>query len=145
MDALRCFIGFHLFFWGSQDQWTRIELRSASQAIQSPRQGECKYIVRWSKCDTLLIVEPRRAYGHDSILRQQANTFLQGFWFADVTVGDSDTALELLLDTGSADLVLNPCLYTGGPNAVNLQNTFDITYGTTGNSAGSSSQTVMVN
>ncbi|TVY53093.1 Plasmepsin-2 [Lachnellula cervina] len=83
----------------------------------------------------------RRQSNHQD--KANANISLDGgFWFADVTVGDSDTPLELLLDTGSADLVLNPGLYTGGPTAVNLQNTFDITYGTTGNSAGSSSQTL---
>lgn len=51
--------------------------------------------------------------------------------------------MELLVDTGSADLVLNPGRYKRGAGSVDLQKNFEITYGTTtGNAAGSSSQTV---
>jgi len=53
--------------------------------------------------------------------------------------------VELLVDTGSADLVLNPGKYKRGTGSVDLRKNFEITYGTTsGNAAGSSSQTVSI-
>lgn len=73
---------------------------------------------------------------------EDTDTTFKGFWFTNISVGSSDP-LELLVDTGSADLVLNPGRYKRSSSALNLNNTFEVTYGTTtGNGAGSSSQTV---
>ncbi|KAM3074119.1 hypothetical protein ACMFMG_003059 [Clarireedia jacksonii] len=66
-----------------------------------------------------------------------------GFWFTNITVGFS-TPANLLVDTGSADLVLNPGLYKPSIQSVNLNSTFEVTYGTTtGGGAGSTSETII--
>ncbi|PQE21908.1 aspartic protease precursor protein [Rutstroemia sp. NJR-2017a BVV2] len=57
-----------------------------------------------------------------------------------------DLPANLLLDTGSADLVLNPGLYKPSSHSINLNSTFAVTYGTTtGGGAGSTSQTIIAN
>ncbi|PQE24537.1 aspartyl protease protein [Rutstroemia sp. NJR-2017a WRK4] len=68
-----------------------------------------------------------------------------GFWFTNITIGSSAPA-NLLVDTGSADLVLNPGLYKASSQSKNLNSTFAVTYGTTtGGGAGSTSQTIIAN
>ncbi|KAL9049016.1 MAG: hypothetical protein Q9162_007429 [Coniocarpon cinnabarinum] len=64
----------------------------------------------------------------------------QSFWFANFTVGASPS-LSLLIDTGSADVYLNPAIYAPSPNSKNLRKPFSITFSTT-NSDGSGTETV---
>jgi len=54
----------------------------------------------------------------------------QGFWFSNFTIGDSPN-LEILIDTGSTDALLNPGIYKPGPNSINTNTTFNLTFLTT--------------
>jgi len=54
----------------------------------------------------------------------------EGFWFGEFTVGGSFN-LSMMIDTGSADVIVNPGLYTPGAASKNLNQTFVGTYGTT--------------
>ncbi|RFU79618.1 aspartic protease precursor [Trichoderma arundinaceum] len=54
----------------------------------------------------------------------------QGFWFSNFTIGGSPN-LEILIDTGSSDAMLNPGIYKPGPNSVNTNTPFRISYATT--------------
>ncbi|GFP58815.1 secreted aspartyl protease 1 [Trichoderma asperellum] len=54
----------------------------------------------------------------------------QGFWFSNFTIGGSPN-LEILIDTGSSDAILNPGIYEPGPNSVNTNTPFSISYATT--------------
>ena len=64
----------------------------------------------------------------------------QSFWFANFSIGASPS-LEILIDTGSSDVYLNPGVYKAGPNSKNLNRDFSITFATT-NSDGSGTETV---
>ncbi|KAJ5757802.1 acid protease [Penicillium nucicola] len=57
------------------------------------------------------------------------------FWFGSFDVGRTKN-LTLLIDTGSADVILNSGLYKKGPHAVDTNQTFENHYGST-NSDGS--------
>ncbi|KAM0458576.1 hypothetical protein ACHAPV_005968 [Trichoderma viride] len=63
----------------------------------------------------------------------------QGFWFSNFTIGGSSN-LEILIDTGSSDAMLNPGVYKPGPKSVNTNTPFSISYATT-NPDGSGSLT----
>lgn len=63
----------------------------------------------------------------------------QGFWFANFTVGAS-RSLELLVDTGSTDVILDYGKYRASPFSKNLHQTYSAPFGTT-NSNGSGSET----
>ncbi|KIX05814.1 uncharacterized protein Z518_03786 [Rhinocladiella mackenziei CBS 650.93] len=52
-----------------------------------------------------------------------------GFWFANVSVGDG-SSMNLLIDTGSTDVVLNPGKYKPSDASVNGNETFTLSYGT---------------
>ncbi|KAL7939310.1 aspartic peptidase domain-containing protein [Trichoderma chlorosporum] len=54
----------------------------------------------------------------------------QGFWFSNFTIGGSPN-LEILIDTGSSDAILNPGVYKPGTNSVNTKKSFSISYATT--------------
>ncbi|KHN99762.1 aspartic protease precursor [Metarhizium album ARSEF 1941] len=54
----------------------------------------------------------------------------QGFWFAHFAVGASPD-LEMLVDTGSSDVILNPGSYKPSPESVDAKRTFRISYATT--------------
>ncbi|EFY85058.1 aspartic protease precursor [Metarhizium acridum CQMa 102] len=54
----------------------------------------------------------------------------QGFWFSHFTVGASSD-LEILIDTGSSDAILNPGIYKPSPGSVNANRRFRISYATT--------------
>ncbi|KID79696.1 aspartic protease precursor, partial [Metarhizium brunneum ARSEF 3297] len=54
----------------------------------------------------------------------------QGFWFSHFTVGASPD-LEILIDTGSSDAILNPGVYKPSPGSVNANRRFRISYATT--------------
>ncbi|TQS31975.1 hypothetical protein Golomagni_07724 [Golovinomyces magnicellulatus] len=54
----------------------------------------------------------------------------QGFWFSHFTVGASPD-LEILIDTGSADAILNPGVYKPSSGSVNTGRPFHIGYATT--------------
>lgn len=62
------------------------------------------------------------------------------FWFANFTVGASPS-LSLLIDTGSADVYLNPGVYRPGSTAEDTGTPFSITFATT-NSDGSGTETL---
>ncbi|KJK77307.1 hypothetical protein H634G_07046 [Metarhizium anisopliae BRIP 53293] len=53
-----------------------------------------------------------------------------GFWFSHFTVGASPD-LEILIDTGSSDAILNPGVYKPSPGSVNANRRFRISYATT--------------
>ncbi|KAK8932726.1 Aspartic protease [Metarhizium anisopliae] len=55
---------------------------------------------------------------------------IQGFWFSHFTVGASPD-LEILIDTGSSDAILNPGVYKPSPGSVNANRRFRISYATT--------------
>ncbi|WPH02271.1 Hypothetical protein R9X50_00512700 [Acrodontium crateriforme] len=63
----------------------------------------------------------------------------QGFWFSNFTIGASKN-LEILIDTGSSDAVLNPNIYQPGPKSYDTGSTFQVGYGTT-NPDGSGTET----
>ncbi|KAG6000132.1 hypothetical protein E4U54_001537 [Claviceps lovelessii] len=54
----------------------------------------------------------------------------QGFWFSNFTVGASQN-LELLVDTGSTSVIVNPGLYRPSPGGIITGKPFQISYGTT--------------
>ncbi|OAA39507.1 aspartyl protease [Beauveria brongniartii RCEF 3172] len=54
----------------------------------------------------------------------------QGFWFSHFTVGASEN-LELLIDTGSSDAMLNPGIYKPSSTSKDLKRRFSISYATT--------------
>ncbi|OAA50332.1 aspartic protease precursor [Metarhizium rileyi] len=54
----------------------------------------------------------------------------QGFWFSHFTVGASRD-LEMLIDTGSSDAILNPGIYQASPASVDTKRQFRISYATT--------------
>ncbi|KAM3512508.1 hypothetical protein MY11210_003851 [Beauveria gryllotalpidicola] len=54
----------------------------------------------------------------------------QGFWFSHFTVGASKD-LELLIDTGSSDAMLNPGVYEPSSTSKDLKRRFRISYATT--------------
>ncbi|PWY90676.1 acid protease [Aspergillus heteromorphus CBS 117.55] len=54
----------------------------------------------------------------------------EGFWFGSFDVGSSKN-LHMLIDTGSSDVIVNKGYYTPGSSSVNLNLTFDNSYGTT--------------
>jgi pepsin A len=56
--------------------------------------------------------------------------YIKGFWFSRFAIGDSPD-LEILIDTGSSDAILNPGIYKPSPNAVNAKRPFHISYATT--------------
>ncbi|KAJ5339140.1 acid protease [Penicillium brevicompactum] len=62
------------------------------------------------------------------------------FWFGSFDVGRSKN-LTLLVDTGSADIILNDGVYKPGPGSVKVGREFNLTFGST-NSDGSGSGTV---
>ncbi|KAJ5123149.1 acid protease [Penicillium atrosanguineum] len=76
----------------------------------------------------------RHKYGIETI--SEANLF----WFGSFDVGSSKN-LTLLVDTGSADVIVNPGLYKKGSRAIDINENFTITYATT-KSDGSGSGTV---
>lgn len=67
------------------------------------------------------------------------SNLLQGFWFANFTIGASPN-LELLIDTGSGDLILNPGVYKPSSKSKNQNAPFSVSYATT-NPDGSGSET----
>ncbi|KAI9644565.1 hypothetical protein NHQ30_006586 [Ciborinia camelliae] len=71
-------------------------------------------------------------------------TYDAGFWFANITIGASKDPVQVLIDTGSADLVLNPGLYKASSASIDLYKSFNVTYGTvtSDSSSGSSSETI---
>ncbi|PYH96565.1 acid protease [Aspergillus ellipticus CBS 707.79] len=54
----------------------------------------------------------------------------EGFWFGSFDVGSSKN-LHMLIDTGSADVIVNQGFYETGSTSVSLNLTFDNSYGTT--------------
>ncbi|OAR00720.1 hypothetical protein LLEC1_00221 [Akanthomyces lecanii] len=54
----------------------------------------------------------------------------QGFWFSHFTVGASKD-LEILIDTGSSDAIMNPGIYEPSSNSQNQNRRFKIAYSTT--------------
>ncbi len=64
----------------------------------------------------------------------------QGFWFSHFTIGASKD-LEILIDTGSADAILNPGVYEPSSGSVDTGKPFRISYATT-NPDGSGTLTV---
>lgn len=64
-----------------------------------------------------------------------------GFWFGDFTVGGSSN-LSMLIDTGSADIIVNPGFYAAGKISKPLNQTFQDNYGTTSSDGTGNSQLV---
>lgn len=54
----------------------------------------------------------------------------QGFWFSHFTVGASPD-LEILIDTGSSDAIMNPGIYKPSSGSTNTGRPFHIAYSTT--------------
>lgn len=54
----------------------------------------------------------------------------QGFWFSHFSVGGSPD-LQILIDTGSSDTILNPGVYKKSSTGVDTGKTFRISYATT--------------
>ncbi|KAJ3473649.1 hypothetical protein NLG97_g10201 [Lecanicillium saksenae] len=54
----------------------------------------------------------------------------QGFWFSHFTVGASKD-LEILIDTGSSDAIMNPGIYQGSSSSKDTGRGFHIAYATT--------------
>lgn len=74
-----------------------------------------------------------------SDLYSHAERSEQGFWFANFTVGASPS-LEILIDSGSSDAIMNPGVYKPSANSQNLNKTFQVSYATT-NPDGSGTET----
>ncbi|OQU97789.1 hypothetical protein CLAIMM_03674 [Cladophialophora immunda] len=67
----------------------------------------------------------------------QSLSFDGGFWFADVKAGDG-SGMNLLVDTGSTNVVLNAGRYKPSKHSVNTNEPFAVAYGTAeGNGTGS--------
>lgn len=71
-----------------------------------------------------------RMYLHIPSLFTASLTTCQGFWYGNFSIGGTSN-LNLMIDTGSGDVVLNPGLYVPGKASKNLNLTFENTYGTT--------------
>lgn len=54
----------------------------------------------------------------------------QGFWFSHFQIGGSPD-LQILIDTGSSDTILNPGVYNASSTGVDTGKTFRISYATT--------------
>lgn len=79
---------------------------------------------------------------HDSWAKQDLLLIArhQGFWFSHFTVGASKD-LEILIDTGSSDAILNPGIYQPSSASQDQNRRFHISYATT-NPDGSGSLSV---
>ncbi|PMD39253.1 acid protease [Hyaloscypha variabilis F] len=68
--------------------------------------------------------------GRRSGTTTQTITIDSGFWFGNFSIGGAPN-LNLLIDTGSGDIILNPGLYVPSKASKNLSLPFENSYGTT--------------
>ncbi|KAF3056820.1 aspartic peptidase domain-containing protein [Trichoderma sp. SZMC 28012] len=104
---------------------TVLSLLAAIQAVQA----DFSHPLHFKKVDAVAAKSIATAKGR--LVQGTADLWAdQGFWFSNFTIGGSSN-LEILIDTGSADAILNPGIYKPGSSSVNTKKTFRISYATT--------------
>ncbi|KAK5992341.1 Aspartic protease [Cladobotryum mycophilum] len=104
---------------------TVLSLLAAIQAVQA----DFSHPLHFKKVDAVAAKSIAAAKGR--AVQGTGDLFAdQGFWFSHFTIGGSPD-LEILIDTGSSDAILNPGIYKPGPKSVDTNTPFRIAYATT--------------
>ena len=107
-----------------------IKIALALLAVAHSAAADSSHPLRFAKVDAQTAHNVAAAKGRVDANGNAPLFAEQGFWFSHFTVGASPD-LQILIDTGSSDAILNPGVYKPSSGSTDTHRPFHISYATT--------------